>query len=72
MSSEEKIRHNSKVFNSVIQALFDYRMVNPMLFISSQQYGQQNVMEFIQAANIARTQMMGMEPIRLYHTEEED
>ena len=44
MDREDKIKHNSKVFNSVIQALFDYRMVDPMLFVSSPQYGQQNVL----------------------------
>ena len=72
MDRNRKIKHNTKVFNSAIQALFDYRMVDPMLFVSSPQYGQQNVLAFIQAANIARTQMMGMEPIKLYPPEEED
>jgi hypothetical protein len=47
-------------------------MVNPMMFVSSPQYGQQHLMEYLQAANIARTQMMGMEPIKLYPPEEED
>ena len=72
MDRNRKIKHNTKVFNSAIQVLFDYRMVNPMMFVSSPQYGQQNVLAFIQAANIARTQMMGMEPIKLYPPEEED
>lgn len=72
MNREDKIKHNTKVFNGVIQTLFDYRMVDPMLFASSPQYGQHHVLAFIQAANIARTQMMGMEPIKLYPPAEED
>ena len=72
MNREEQIKHNTKVFNSAIQVLFDYRMVNTLMFVSSPQYGQQHLMEYLQAANIARTQMMDMEPIKLYPPEEED
>ena len=65
-------QHNDQVVKEIIQTLFDFQMVDQIKFISNPQYGYANMQMLFDASNIARVQLMGMKPIKVYNLEEED
>ena len=65
-------RHNDQVVKEIIQTLFDFQMADHLKFIGNPKYGYANMQMLFDATNIARVQLMGMKPIKVYNLEEED
>lgn len=72
MDAQEKAKHNQQVVKEAIQSLFDHHLVDPVKFVSDPEYGQRKIYDFLICTNIARTKMMGLDPIRLYNLNEEE
>ena len=71
MTQEEAIEHNEKVIRSIIIALIKSGLVDPVRLITDKAYATEQIMTYIQAANITR-EMLHMPKLYLIDTNEID
>ena len=65
MTKQQAIEHNNKVVTDVIETLFAFKMVDTMKMFTDPHYAKRSVVNYINAANLAR-ETMGMPRIVLY------
>lgn len=65
MTKQQAIDHNNKVVTDVIETLFAFKMVDTMKMFTDPRYAKRSVVNYINAANLAR-ETMGMPRIVLY------
>ena len=71
MTRTQAIQHNEKVIREVINALVDFKLVDPYDLITNHQYALEMVQIYLEAANIAR-ECMHMPPLVLYTIKDVD
>ena len=71
MTQEEAIEHNEKVIRNIIIALIKSGLVDPVRLITDKVYATEQIMAYIQAANITR-EMLHMPELYLINTNELD
>ena len=69
MTKEQAIQHNSEVVSSVIRALIDERLADPVRMLTDHEYMIDRISTYINAANLAR-EMMHMPKLFLYEIPE--
>jgi hypothetical protein len=65
MTKQQAIEHNNRVVTDVIETLFAFKMVDTMKMFTNPNYAKRSVVNYINAANLAR-ETMGMPKIVLY------
>ena len=68
---EEAIEHNEKVIRNIIITLIKSRLADPIRLITDKVYATEQVMTYIQAANITR-EMLHMPKLYLINIDEVD
>ena len=71
MTQEEVIEHNEKVIRNIIITLIKNRLADPVRLITDKAYATEQVMTYIQAANITR-EMLHMPKLYLINIDEVD
>ena len=71
MTQEEAIEHNEKVIRNIIITLIKSRLADPVRLITDKAYATEQVMTYIQAANITR-EMLHMPKLYLINIDEVD
>ena len=71
MTQEEAIEHNEKVIRNIMIALIKSGLADPVRLITDKVYATEQVMTYIQAANITR-EMLHMPKLYLIDTNETD
>ena len=71
MTQEEAIEHNEKVIRNIMIALIKSGLVDPVRLITDKTYATEQIMTYIQAANITR-EMLRMPKLYLIDTNEID
>ena len=71
MTQEEAIEHNEKVIRNIIITLIKSRLADPVRFITDKAYATEQVMTYIQAANITR-EILHMPKLYLINIDEVD
>ena len=69
MTQEEVIKHNEKVIRNIIIALIKSRLADPVRLITDKAYATEQIMTYIQAANITR-EMLHLPKLYLINTNE--
>lgn len=71
MTLKEAIEHNKRVIKNVMIALIENRLADPIRFITDKAYATEQIMTYIQAANITR-EMLHLPKLYLINTNELD
>ena len=71
MTLEEAIEHNEKVIRNVTIALIENRLADPVRLITDKAYATEQIMTYIQAANITR-EILHLPKLYLINTNELD
>ena len=71
MTQEEAIEHNEKVIRNIMIALIKRGLADPVRLITDKTYATEQIMTYIQAANITR-EMLRMPKLYLIDTNEID
>ena len=71
MTQEEATEHNEKVIRNIIITLIKSRLADPVRLITDKAYATEQVMTYIQAANITR-EMLHMPKLYLINIDEID
>lgn len=71
MTQEEAIKHNEKVIRNIMTALIKSRLADPVRLITDKAYASEQVITYIQAANITR-EMLHMPKLYLIDIDEVD
>ena len=71
MTQEEATEHNEKVIRNIMIALIKSRLADPVRLITDKVYASEQVMTYIQAANITR-EMLHMPKLYLINIDEVD
>ena len=71
MTQEEAIEHNEKVIRNIMIALIKSELADPVRLITDKVYASEQVMTYIQAANITR-EMLHMPKLYLINIDEVD
>ena len=71
MTQEEAIEHNEKVIRNIMIALIKSGLADPVRLIADKAYATEQIMTYIQAANITR-EMLRMPKLYLIDTNEID
>ena len=71
MTQEEAIEHNEKVIRNIIITLIKSRLEDPVRLITDKAYATEQVMTYIQAANITR-EILHMSKLYLINIDEVD
>lgn len=71
MTQEEAIEHNEKVIRNIIITLIKSRLADPVRLITDKAYATEQVMTYIQAANITR-EILHMPKLYLINIDEVD
>ena len=71
MTQEEAIEHNEKVIRNIIITLIKSRLADPVRLITDKAYATEQVMTYIQAANITR-EILYMPKLYLINIDEVD
>ena len=71
MTQEEAAEHNEKVIKNIIIALIKNGLADPVRLITDKVYATEQIMAYIQAANITR-EMLHMPELYLINTNELD
>lgn len=71
MTQEEAIEHNEKVIRNIIITLIKSRLADPVRLITDKIYATEQIMIYIQAANITR-EMLHMPKLYLINIDEVD
>lgn len=71
MTQEEATKHNEKVIRNIIIALIKSGLVDPVRLITDKVYATEQIMAYIQAANITR-EMLHMPELYLINLDEID
>ena len=71
MTRAEAIAHNQKVVKNVINALVEFKLVDPFKMLTDHNYAINSIQNYIAAANIVRD-MMRMPRLELYNINEEE
>lgn len=71
MTLEEATEHNEKVIRNIMIALIKNGLADPVRLITNKAYATEQVMTYIQAANITR-EMLHMPKLYLINTNEVD
>ena len=71
MTQEEATEHNEKVIRNIIITLIKSRLADPVRLITDKTYATEQVMTYIQAANITR-EMLHMPKLYLINIDEID
>lgn len=66
---KEAIEHNEKVIRNVMMALVENRLADPVRLITDKAYATEQIMTYIQAANITR-EMLHLPKLYLINTNE--
>ena len=66
---EEAIEHNERVIRNVMMALIENRLADPVQLITDKTYAIEQIMTYIQAANITR-EMLHLPKLYLINTNE--
>lgn len=69
MTQEEAIEHNEKVIRNIIITLIKSRLADPVRLITDKIYATEQIMTYIQAANITR-EMLHMPKLYLISIDE--
>ena len=68
---EEAIEHNERVIRNVMMALIENRLADPVRLITDKTYAIEQIMTYIQAANITR-EILHLPKLYLINTNELD
>lgn len=68
---KEAIEHNERVIRNVMIALIENRLADPVQLITDKTYAIEQIMTYIQAANITR-EMLHLPKLYLINTDELD
>ena len=71
MTQEEAIEHNEKVIRNIMIALIKSGLADPVRLIADKTYATEQIMTYIQAANITR-EMLHMPKLYLINIDEVD
>ena len=71
MTLKEAIEHNERVIRNVMAALIENRLADPVRLITDKTYAIEQIMTYIQAANITR-EMLHLPKLYLINTNELD
>ena len=71
MTQEEATEHNEKVIRNIIITLIKSRLADPVRLITDKAYATEQIMIYIQAANITR-EMLHLPKLYLINTNELD
>lgn len=71
MNKIEAIEHNKRVIRNVVTALIENKLADPFRMVTDPHYASDNILMYLEAANVAR-EMMNMPKLYLYTFEEED
>lgn len=71
MTQEEAIEHNEKVIRNIIITLIKSRLADPVRLITDKAYATEQVMTYIQVANITR-EILHMPKLYLINIDEVD
>ena len=71
MTQEEAIEHNEKVIRNIMIALIKSGLADPVRLIADKTYATEQIMTYIQAANITR-EMLHLPKLYLINTNELD
>ena len=71
MTLEEAIEHNKRVIKNVMIALIENRLADPVQLITDKTYAIEQIMTYIQVANITR-EMLHLPKLYLINTNELD
>ena len=71
MTLEEAIEHNERVIKNVMIALIENRLADPVRLITDKTYAIEQIMTYIQVANITR-EMLHLPKLYLINTDELD
>lgn len=71
MTLKEAIEHNERVIRNVMAALIENRLADPVRLITDKTYAIEQIMTYIQAANITR-EMLHLPKLYLINTDELD
>ena len=71
MTQEEAIKHNEKVIRNIMIALIKSGLADPVRLITDKTYATEQIMTYIQAANITR-EILHMPKLYLINIDEVD
>ena len=71
LTTEEKLNHNKRVIGNIVTAIIESNLADPFRMITDPHYASDNIMMYLESANVAR-EMMNMPKLYLYTFEEED
>ena len=71
MDKIEAIEHNKRVIRNVVTALIESKLVDPFRLLTEKAYATEQIITYLQAANIAR-EMMNMPELYLIDINEID
>ena len=71
MTQEEAIEHNEKVIRNIMTALIKNGLADPVRLITDKAYASEQIITYIQAANITR-EMLHMPKLYLINIDEID
>ena len=71
MTLKEAIEHNERVIRNVMAALIENRLADPVRLITDKTYAIEQIMTYIQVANITR-EMLHLPKLYLINTNELD
>lgn len=71
MDKLEAIEHNKRVIRNVVTALIESKLVDPFRLLTEKAYATEQIITYLQAANIAR-EMMNMPELYLIDINEID
>ena len=71
LTTEEKLKHNKRVIGNIVTAIIENNLADPFRMVTDPHYASDNILMYLEAANMAR-EMMNMPKLYLYTFEEED
>ena len=71
MDKIEAIEHNKRVISNVVTAIIENKLADPFRMITDPDYASDNILIYLEAANMAR-EMMNMPKLYLYTFDEEE
>lgn len=71
LTTEEKLNHNKRVIANIVTAIIENNLADPFRMVTDPHYASDNILMYLEAANMAR-EMMNMPKLYLYTFEEED
>ena len=71
LTTEEKLNHNKRVIGNIITTIIESNLADSFRMITDPNYASDNILMYLESANIAR-EMMNMPKLYLYTFNEEE